>query len=371
MSPVSDFLSSIRADIEANPSQTKVKEQKYSKNKHIDGLSTEAPSSKRQKVKNSNDQSKMKKDQIKSNHNKNAVQKFSKNNKERVGPPADLPKDIVKYWYSRYRLFSLFDQGIRLNHAMWFSVTPEDVARVIANQAALRYPRAHAILDPFGGAGGNTIQFAMEFKKVIYFDIERENLNMARHNCRVYDMLIENEENKQYEEEEEQESDDSEEALKKEHIEEYNKNNNIEFYKTDFFKFKYPPIDKEEQKKEEPRFTREDVVFLSPPWGGVAYSEDSAWSLAKCQPYSIQSIVKHARKTYSNNIILYLPRNLDLDELMKDKDIFPELNGTDQGKSKAEKKITPAFYLNQNGRCKAMLIFLGPGLEFLKYDIYK
>lgn len=93
-------------------------------------------------------------------------------------------KSLEKYWFQRYRLFSRYDEGIRLDRGnkrfiflslprnpisawcrfcvfffvleSWFSVTPEEIAR----QIALRC-KCNCILDAFCGAGGNTIQFAM------------------------------------------------------------------------------------------------------------------------------------------------------------------------------------------------------------------
>lgn len=38
----------------------------------------------------------------------------------------------TKYYDQRYRLFSLFDYGIKLDEESWFSVTPEVIAKHIA-----------------------------------------------------------------------------------------------------------------------------------------------------------------------------------------------------------------------------------------------
>ena len=48
-----------------------------------------------------------------------------------------------------------FDEGVRLRGAAWFSVTPEQIARHLADRC-----RADLIVDAFCGAGGNAIQFA-------------------------------------------------------------------------------------------------------------------------------------------------------------------------------------------------------------------
>lgn len=63
-------------------------------------------------------------------------------------------------WAQRYRLFSLFDQGIQLDHEGWYSVTPEAIAQHIAERC-----RCELIVDAFCGVGGNAIQLAMTCTK--------------------------------------------------------------------------------------------------------------------------------------------------------------------------------------------------------------
>lgn len=47
-----------------------------------------------------------------------------------------FPKDEVadKYWAQRKRLFSKFDEGIKLDKESWYSVTPEAIAGHIAQR---------------------------------------------------------------------------------------------------------------------------------------------------------------------------------------------------------------------------------------------
>ena len=93
-------------------------------------------------------------------------------------------KELRKYWAQRYRLFSKFDQGIKLDYGIfihtnfclkffnkiffclqldsWFSVTPEKIARHIAERC-----RCDLIVDAFCGAGGNSIQFAFKCERGI------------------------------------------------------------------------------------------------------------------------------------------------------------------------------------------------------------
>jgi hypothetical protein len=62
---------------------------------------------------------------------------------------------MEKYYAQRYRLFSLFDKGIKMDYEGWYSVTPEIIAKNIAEKC-----KCDVIIDAFCGVGGNTIQFA-------------------------------------------------------------------------------------------------------------------------------------------------------------------------------------------------------------------
>ena len=61
--------------------------------------------------------------------------------------------ELRKYWFQRYRLFSKFDSGIWMDRESWFSVTPEKIAKHLAERC-----RCELILDGFCGVGGNAIQ---------------------------------------------------------------------------------------------------------------------------------------------------------------------------------------------------------------------
>lgn len=67
-----------------------------------------------------------------------------------------------KYWFQRHRLFSLYDDGIKMDLEGWYSVTPESIAIHIAERC-----RCDVIIDAFCGVGGNTIQFAMTCNHVV------------------------------------------------------------------------------------------------------------------------------------------------------------------------------------------------------------
>uniref|UniRef100_A0A8C6SBK9 Trimethylguanosine synthase n=1 Tax=Neogobius melanostomus TaxID=47308 RepID=A0A8C6SBK9_9GOBI len=94
--------------------------------------------------------------------------------------------DLAKYWAQRHRLFSRFDEGIRLDREGWFSVTPERIAEHIALRVQQCFPDAQLIIDAFCGVGGNAIQFALTGTRVLAVDIDPVRLDLARHNASVY-----------------------------------------------------------------------------------------------------------------------------------------------------------------------------------------
>ncbi|KAJ3128878.1 hypothetical protein HK098_003205 [Nowakowskiella sp. JEL0407] len=57
-----------------------------------------------------------------------------------------LDKSLTKYWLQRYSLFTKFDDGIWLDEDGWFSVTPERIAKHIAERT-----KCSVIVDAFCG----------------------------------------------------------------------------------------------------------------------------------------------------------------------------------------------------------------------------
>jgi len=101
-------------------------------------------------------------------------------------------EDIKKYYDQRYRLFSKFDRGIRLDTESWFSITPEcisiDIADKCQSQAVKHNVRIGMIVDCFCGVGGNVISMAgrVDCQVVFACDIDRLKLEMLRCNAEIY-----------------------------------------------------------------------------------------------------------------------------------------------------------------------------------------
>ncbi|XP_064298778.1 trimethylguanosine synthase [Phalacrocorax carbo] len=198
---------------------------------------------------------------------KKKEKKRRRRNKMMLGAiPAEIAADpeLAKYWAQRYRLFSRFDEGIKLDREGWFSVTPEKIAEHIAIRVSQSF-NCDIIVDAFCGVGGNAIQFALTSKRVIAIDIDPEKLSLARNNAEVYGVA-----------------------------------DQIEFVCGDFMVLAAD--------------LQADVVFLSPPWGGPDY--------ATAEIFDIQTMICpdgfeifRLSKKITNNIVYFLPRNADIDQV--------------------------------------------------------
>lgn len=176
-------------------------------------------------------------------------------------------KKQSKYWHQRYRLFSRFDSGIKLDAESWYSVTPERIAQHIAQRFSKN--DNFVIIDAFCGSGGNTIQFALisQFIKVIAIDIDEQKICFAKHNANIYGV-----------------------------------DHRIEFIVADYLLLAKTGA------------LKADAVFLSPPWGGPQYLKKDKFSLDMMTPNGAQ-VFNLTNDYISPNIGILLPRNIDKNEL--------------------------------------------------------
>ncbi|XP_075405789.1 trimethylguanosine synthase [Tenrec ecaudatus] len=191
--------------------------------------------------------------------------KKNKNRKVNCLPPeiAAVPK-LAKYWAQRYRLFSRFDDGIKLDKEGWFSVTPEKIAEHIASRVGESFTGS-IVVDAFCGVGGNTIQFALTGNTVIAIDIDPVKIDLARNNAEVYGVA-----------------------------------DKIEFICGDFLLLA--------------SHLKADVVFLSPPWGGPDYATAETFDIRTMMSPDGFEIFRLSQKI-TNNIVYFLPRNADIDQV--------------------------------------------------------
>ena len=174
-------------------------------------------------------------------------------------------KYYEKFWKRRYKLFSKFDQGIIIDSLeSWYSVTPEAIAK---DQAEYCYEMLNSrnitILDGYCGIGGNSIQFAKIFHKVIAIDIDPIKIEAAKNNAKIYGV-----------------------------------EDKIEFIVGDFFQVA--------------QFIKADVVFLSPPWGGPHYKKLGNFDLQIMNGFKIFEVAK----CISKNIAYYVPKNSNREQLL-------------------------------------------------------
>lgn len=172
-------------------------------------------------------------------------------------------KKLIGYWKKRFSLFSKFDKGIRLDEESWYSVTPENIAKKLAQRI-----KCDTIVDAFCGCGGNSIQFAKSGKRVIAIDIDEEKIKNAKHNAQIY-----------------------------------NVQDKIEFIIGDFFHL-YEHL-------------KADAVFLSPPWGGVDYVKCLEYDIeTQLKPVGADILLEKCRKI-SEDIAIFLPRNSNTKQIVK------------------------------------------------------
>ena len=217
-----------------------------------------------------------------------------------------------KFWLQRYYYYSKFDKGIMMDRESWYSVTPEKIAKYLA-----KLIRGKSVIDGFCGSGGNVIQFSKYCSKVYSIDISEKKLSICKNNCKVY------------------------------HCE-----NNIEFFHSDFLKMKNK--------------IKADYIFLSPPWGGMEYKNSYVYSIKKFMTPDINEIVR-VSLSVADNILFFLPRNLDLDELFN---ICSSIKNETE-KNSGKKLFFDIQILESNKRIKSLLIIFGHNINeiFKKNDL--
>ena len=176
-----------------------------------------------------------------------------------------------KYWDKRFELFSRFDDGVRMDADAWHSVTPEAIACHIARRLGAgasgggksRKSGDSGLLwlDAFAGVGGSAIQLALNDASgfVLAIDSDPRKVQLARHNAHIYGVA-----------------------------------SRIGFVVGDFFALA-PAL-------------RAHAVHLSPPWGGVGYSNGD-YTLDDLPTPGGGSKLLEVASAVAPSMALYLPRN--------------------------------------------------------------
>ncbi|CAR22764.1 RNA methyltransferase [Lachancea thermotolerans CBS 6340] len=235
-----------------------------------------------------------------------ALKKLFRTNEHRVEPDVKVvDRTIFKYWKNRLTLFSrMRNRDIYMTRELWFSVTPESVAKFVARFIKSCLPEAKVVLDVYCGGGGNTIQLAQYFPKVYGVDNSLDHLYCAYRNAQAYGV---------------------EDRV--------------------WLKFGDWRVLSRKRRFEK---VAVDCVFSSPPWGGPEYLRSEVYDLeAALQPQGLRETLAGLLRI-SENVVLFLPRNADLSQLSR---VTRELLG--------EQALCKVLYVKQNGYMKGILCFWG------------
>ena len=75
-----------------------------------------------------------------------------------VNEEKPVERENKKFHRLRYYLFSKFDRGIKIDEESWYSITPETIAKHVANRVVEVYGEGNAnVIDGCSGVGGNLI----------------------------------------------------------------------------------------------------------------------------------------------------------------------------------------------------------------------
>lgn len=200
-----------------------------------------------------------------------------------LSPSTKVKDPLQKYYHQRYDYFSLFDEGIQIDEEGWYSVTPEVIAAHIAQEALSIVltgcegegrESTTVVLDAFCGVGGNTIQFAKCFDRVIAVDLDACRLEMARNNAQVYGVA-----------------------------------DRIQFIHGDVFNIL--------SSLDEFTSAKIDLVFMSPPWGGPNYTCKPVFSPRRDLLDARGMELFHLGRSVSKNFIMFMPRQTDIYEMAR------------------------------------------------------
>ncbi|KAH7162811.1 RNA cap guanine-N2 methyltransferase-domain-containing protein [Dactylonectria estremocensis] len=195
----------------------------------------------------------------------------------------EVPWDIQKYFSQRYSIFSLYDEGVYMTDDAWFGVTPEPVANQVSNDMYGTAERKHILIDVFGGAGGNSIAFALSgrWSRVISIERDASTLACAQHNAEIYGV----------------------------------DSGIITWVHGDSFKYMDKLVNRPEELHPNLRLDLDEtVIFASPPWGGPGYRTDEVFDLYNMQPYNLDDLHKAYRRL---DHALFLPRTSDIRQIAK------------------------------------------------------
>jgi len=198
--------------------------------------------------------------------------------------PTDIPSPVphpwmhAKHWNQRYRYFSRYDEGVKIDHEGWYSICPEACAEHVAKRLA--EAGLKVVFDAFSGCGGNAIALAKHCDFVVSCDIDPIKVACAKHNAEVYGIS----------------------------------------HKVDFFVGDSSEFLKELRKKATQGSQHGspsgnqcifDAVCLAPPWGGPDYLASPVFDLETmlCCPLDGRGWLQ-AAQAVAKHVVLVVPRTV-------------------------------------------------------------
>jgi len=201
---------------------------------------------------------------------------IAEENEEEHEEETEMQASIKKYQRQKYDLWHRYDEGIRMDDAGWFSVTPESIAR---HTALKDRSYCRLVLEAFAGVGGNAIQYALAGDHVVAIELDSTRAQIIRHNAAVYGA-----------------------------------SNYLDVIRADFFDL--------------PRFWRRtpsaqkdsghafDLVFASPPWGGPDYYRAPVFDPKSMLPMDSVSLFRTTEQLGAKHVY-FMPRQTDLTALAR------------------------------------------------------
>jgi trimethylguanosine synthase len=102
-----------------------------------------------------------------------------------------------------------------------------------------------------------------------------------------------------------------------------------------------------------------DVVFISPPWGGITYSKELIYNLDQIVPNFRDTLRKAL--LLANNVVLFLPRNTDLKQLETIISSYDSVYS-----SSNECFVSIEVLIKSNTNISALVVYIGPLFKVCK-----
>ncbi|TID30174.1 hypothetical protein CANINC_001181 [Pichia inconspicua] len=220
---------------------------------------------------------------------------------------------MSKYWPQRFTYFSKFNDGAMMTKELWFSVTPENIAKFTAKLMKLALSDKESplyVMDAFAGAGGNVVFLVESFDVVFAVDINYIHLHCTQNNASLYhsrEVIAQKLKllplNWSY----------ADDTIDEGYVDEVFENSKEV---SDIVDRVYANKADSMESLQVLRGIKLDCIFGSPPWGGPEYTQQRPYNLNHLLPFGLEKLLKVLLK-FTDNIVLFLPRTSDLQQMQQ------------------------------------------------------